>query len=32
MRSSMHRVGRIKHQPSSWKELFFPEAQNLPGS
>lgn len=28
----MHRVGRIKNRPSSWKELFFPEAQNLPGS
>jgi NitT/TauT family transport system substrate-binding protein len=28
----MHKVGRIKHQPKSWKDLFFPEAQKLNGS
>jgi len=28
----MHRVGLIKNNPASWKELFFPEAHSLPGS
>ena len=28
----MHRVGRLKRQPGSWKELFVPEAHDLPGS
>lgn len=25
-------TGRLKHKPASWKDLFFVEAQNLPGS
>lgn len=28
----MHRIGRIKNQPESWKDLFFPDIYNLPGS
>jgi NitT/TauT family transport system substrate-binding protein len=28
----MYRVGRIKNRPSSWRELFFPEAQGFAGS
>jgi NitT/TauT family transport system substrate-binding protein len=28
----MHQVGRLKHKPGSWKDLFFPEAHDLPGS
>jgi NitT/TauT family transport system substrate-binding protein len=28
----LFRVGVIKHKPSSWKELFFPEVYDLPGS
>jgi NitT/TauT family transport system substrate-binding protein len=28
----MNKVGSIKAAPSSWKELFFPEAQSAPGS
>ena len=28
----LQQTGRLKHQPASWKELFFSEAQNLPGS
>jgi NitT/TauT family transport system substrate-binding protein len=28
----MHRIGSIKNQPASWKDLFFPEIQNAPGS
>jgi NitT/TauT family transport system substrate-binding protein len=28
----MHRVGLIKNKPSSWKEMYFPEAHGLPGS
>jgi len=28
----MHKVGRIKRVPASWKDLFFPEAHGLPGS
>ncbi len=28
----MHRVGRLKNRPASWKDLFFPEAHGLPGS
>ena len=27
----MARIGSIKTTPTSWKELFFPEAQGLPG-
>jgi NitT/TauT family transport system substrate-binding protein len=28
----MHRVGALSVQPASWKDLFFPELANLPGS
>ncbi|MEO8938265.1 MAG: ABC transporter substrate-binding protein [Burkholderiaceae bacterium] len=28
----MFKVGTIKVKPASWKDLFFPNAQNLPGS
>jgi NitT/TauT family transport system substrate-binding protein len=28
----MHAVGSIKVQPASWKDLFFPEVHELPGS
>jgi NitT/TauT family transport system substrate-binding protein len=28
----MHQVGTIKNKPESWKDLFFPEVHNLPGS
>lgn len=28
----MHKVGRIKSEPASWKDLFFPEVYNLKGS
>lgn len=28
----MHKVGRIKKKPSSWKDMFFPEAQAMNGS
>lgn len=28
----MHQVGILKSQPKSWKDLFFPEIHNLPGS
>jgi NitT/TauT family transport system substrate-binding protein len=28
----MHSVGTIKVKPADWKELFFPEVHNLPGS
>ena len=28
----MHRIGRIKNQPASWKDLFFSEIHNQPGS
>ena len=28
----MHKIGSIKVEPESWKDLFFPEAQNLAGS
>jgi NitT/TauT family transport system substrate-binding protein len=28
----MHKVGRIRHQPASWKDLFLPEAQAGQGS
>ena len=27
----MARIGTIKTKPASWKDLFFPEAQGLPG-
>jgi NitT/TauT family transport system substrate-binding protein len=28
----MHKVGRIKHLPSSWQDMFFAEAHDLKGS
>lgn len=28
----MHRVGRLKRQPDSWKDMFFPESQDVAGS
>jgi sulfonate transport system substrate-binding protein len=28
----MHKVGRIKKRPESWKDMFFPEAHDLNGS
>ncbi len=28
----MHKVGRIKRMPGSWKDLFLPEVHGLPGS
>jgi NitT/TauT family transport system substrate-binding protein len=28
----MHKIGTLKHEPESWKDLFFPEVHNLPGS
>ena len=28
----MHAVGSIKVEPASWKDLFFPEVHELPGS
>jgi NitT/TauT family transport system substrate-binding protein len=28
----MHKVGRVKHMPESWKDLFMPEVQGQAGS
>ena len=28
----MHKVGRIKRQPETWKDMFFPEGQGVSGS
>ena len=28
----MHEVGTLKNRPQSWKDLFFPEVHDLPGS
>jgi NitT/TauT family transport system substrate-binding protein len=28
----MHKVGSIKAKPDSWKDMYFPNAQKLPGS
>ncbi|HEX4365901.1 MAG TPA: ABC transporter substrate-binding protein [Rhodopila sp.] len=28
----MHKVGRLKRQPDSWKDMFFPESQGVEGS
>jgi NitT/TauT family transport system substrate-binding protein len=28
----MHQVGILKNRPESWKDLFFPEIHDLPGS
>lgn len=30
--SFMHAVGRLRHAPGAWSDLFFPEAHDLPGS
>jgi len=30
--SFMNRVGTVKNQPTSWKDLFFEEAHSLPGN
>jgi NitT/TauT family transport system substrate-binding protein len=30
--SFMADVGHIKTRPASWKEMFFPEVHDLPGS
>ena len=27
----MHKIGTVKKAPASWKDLFFPEVQGLPG-
>lgn len=28
----LHRIGRIKHSPDTWQQLFFPEIYKQPGS
>ena len=28
----MHRTGTLKVKPSSWKDMFFPNAHAMPGS
>ena len=28
----MHEIGSLKRKPDSWKDLFFPEVHDLPGS
>lgn len=28
----MHQVGTLKNRPASWKDMFFPEVHELPGS
>jgi NitT/TauT family transport system substrate-binding protein len=28
----LHSIGSVKTKPASWRDLFFPEAQDLPGS
>ncbi len=28
----MHRIGTLKNKPASWKDLFFPEVHDQPGS
>jgi len=30
--SVRHKVGTLKNNPASWKDLFFPEIHDLPGS
>ena len=30
--SFLHKIGSIKEQPRSWKDMFFPEIHNLPGN
>jgi NitT/TauT family transport system substrate-binding protein len=28
----LHKIGRLKNKPASWKDLFFPEIHDLKGS
>jgi sulfonate transport system substrate-binding protein len=28
----MHRLGRLRHKPAGWRELFLPASRDLPGS
>jgi len=28
----MHQVGRMKHEPKSWKDLYMPEVHGLEGA
>jgi NitT/TauT family transport system substrate-binding protein len=28
----MHRIGRLKRRPASWRDVFLPEARDLPGN
>ena len=28
----MNKIGTLKNRPESWKDLFFPEVHDLPGS
>jgi NitT/TauT family transport system substrate-binding protein len=28
----MHEIGSLKQHPTTWKDLFFPEIQDSPGS
>ena len=28
----MHKIGTLKNEPKSWKDLFFPDIHDLPGS
>ena len=28
----LHSIGSVKTKPASWRDLFFPEAHELPGS
>jgi NitT/TauT family transport system substrate-binding protein len=28
----MQKIGSIKAKPASWKDMFFPNVHNLPGS
>jgi NitT/TauT family transport system substrate-binding protein len=30
--SFMHDIGSIEHAPESWRDLFFPEIHDAPGS
>lgn len=32
MAEFLHRVGRLKHLPSSWKQVYMPDVHSLPGS
>ena len=28
----MHKIGTLKNEPKSWKDLFFPDIHDMPGS